>query len=134
MTDYKPDCATHHAPAMEPGPCDCGARLAEIRARADVATEGPWSWLWLHSAGFVAQCDLPPHDITSRDIWPGPETTIIADDVSDEDGEFIAHARIDIPYLLSEIKRLRGHMCATPHCAECKAKEDANRQRLEAKL
>ena len=103
MTTHKSDCATHNAPAMEPGPCDCGVRLAEIRARADAATEEPWSWLWLHSAGFVAQCDLPPHDITSRDIWPGPETTIIADDVSDEDGEFIAHARIDIPYLLSLI-------------------------------
>ena len=45
-----------------------------------------------------------------------------------------------ITYLLSgiaardaEIERLRGHMCATPHCAECKAKEDANRRRLEAK-
>lgn len=34
------DCAVHHAPAMEPGPCDCGARdrvhvtltVAEVRA------------------------------------------------------------------------------------------------------
>ena len=78
-------------------------RLTEIRERAEAATPGPWSWLWLHAAGFVAQCDLPPHDITSRDIWLGSETPLIADDVSDGDGSFIAHARQDIPFLLDQI-------------------------------
>ena len=87
-------------------------RLAEIQARADKATPEPWSWLWLHSAGFVAQCGLPPHDITSRDIWPGPETPLIADDVSDEDGSFIAHSRADVPFLLDLIAEQTAEIAA----------------------
>ena len=81
-------------------------QLTSIRGRLEAATPGPWSWLWLHSAGFVAQCDLPPHDITSRDIWPGPETPIIADDVSDGDGEFIAHAPTDIRVVLDAYEHM----------------------------
>ena len=110
MTTHKSDCATHNAPAMEPGPCDCGARLTEIRARADAATEGPWSFVWCHSSGMVAKGDYPPHDITSRDL--GPFEWLADGDDSDEDCKFIAHARTDIPYLLSEIDRLRGEIGA----------------------
>ena len=43
MTEHTSDCAIHNAPAMEPGPCDCGAinrnkekfgRFAEEEGRA----------------------------------------------------------------------------------------------------
>ena len=126
MITHKSDCATHNAPAMEPGPCDCGARLAEIRARVDAATPGPWN---ADDKGGVGKAEVTGEDRQGYPIW---DLMHVAD-ASPVDAELIAHARTDIPYLLSEIDRLRGHVCATPHCAECKAKEDANRRRLEAK-
>ena len=82
--------------------------LEAIKARAAAATEGPWEW----------------DDPTIGQHWsrPVPWATVVDDEVncggycyggssspikSDADGQFIAHAREDIPVLLAEVERLR---------------------------
>ena len=82
--------------------------LEAIKARAAAATEGPWEW----------------DDPTIGQHWSRPEpwATVVDDEVncggycyggssspikSDADGQFIAHAREDIPVLLAEVERLR---------------------------
>ena len=81
--------------------------LEAIKARAAAATEGPWEW----------------DDPTIGQHWSRPEpwATVVDDEVncggycyggssspikSDADGQFIAHAREDIPALVAEIERL----------------------------
>lgn len=89
-------------------------RLAEIRARAECATAGPWWWdedrrevrsvnavdEWGHrydrdeSSGPIVETDMghyPPYRV---------------------DREFIAHARQDVPDLLAEVERLRNLVAA----------------------
>ena len=82
--------------------------LEAIKARAAAATEGPWEW----------------DDPTIGQHWSRPEpwATVVDDEVncggycyggssspikSDADGQFIAHAREDIPALVAEVERLR---------------------------
>jgi len=79
--------------------------LADIRARSEAATGGPWR--------FVEE----GRDNISGDsfIMTGPPTGRNGDlylttdkrDGSHADYEFIAHARQDIPRLLDEVERLR---------------------------
>jgi hypothetical protein len=62
-------------------------QLAEIRKRAEAATDGPWTV-----------------------SFPGAKVINaygIGVDNFDEDAEFIAHAREDVPKLLAEIGRLK---------------------------
>ena len=73
-------------------------RLAEIRARAEAATPGPWreprnglglGWTIFpkNSKGWsIATCD------------------------SGTDADFIAHAREDVPYLLERVAKLQEHI------------------------
>lgn len=85
-------------------------RLAEIEARADAATPGPW------------EADLDRHGET-RGIWPttpGGEQIIgsyVAADGFDSVGwsggtddnlRFIAHARDDIPWLINRVRELEA--------------------------
>ncbi len=90
--------------------------LAAIEARADAATPGPWGYersdgsLWKityedededDDGEFVAQDevfsaqigDLQPSDLT----W----------EMTHRNGEFVAHARADVPALLAEVRLLR---------------------------
>ena len=77
------------------------AQLEEIKARADVATPGPWT---VHA----------PHHYTEAAIH-GPEGDghgIIVSTYTGainplQDVAFIAHARTDAPALLAEIERVR---------------------------
>ena len=88
--------------------------LEAIKARAAAATEGPWEW----------------DDPTIGQHWsrPQPWATVVDDEVScmaycyggssspiksDADGQFIAHAREDIPVLLAEVERLRAQLTIT---------------------
>jgi hypothetical protein len=76
--------------------------LAAIRARCDRATGGPWS-SWIegrdHTSGpsfiMVGQGDRRGEDITLSGA-------------SNDDQDFIAHARQDVPRLLDEVMRLRN--------------------------
>lgn len=165
MTDHEFDATT--------------ARLAEIRARADAATEGPWvrgdrkriagvtgrfgedrcvyckegtepSWVGVrdingtemlahvHAASAFTWWD---HGIYATRAAATDSICVVRD--TDEyglmypaDAEFIAHARQDIPWLLSEIERLTTESGETVHprssapCTECV--EDA--ARLGAKV
>ena len=85
--------------------------LEAIKARVAAATEGPWEW----------------DDTTIGQHWshPEPRAVVVDDEVScmdycyggssnpiksDADGQFIAHAREDIPALVVEVERLRAQL------------------------
>lgn len=70
-------------------------KLEEIRARAEAATPGPWA------------VDGEP---SNRIVWCSPEDRVCfmtSDGGGVENGNFIAHARTDIPALLHTIAELR---------------------------
>ena len=73
-------------------------RLNEIEARANAATEGPWNV-------FMGRID-----------HPGRSLVAVAYDVGcDEDAEFIAHARTDVPALVAALRAvLNLHFKAQP--------------------
>lgn len=75
-------------------------RLQEIRERESKATAGPWVTDDVARVGvgepygpFLATCKPSVHD------WPVRQQ-------EQDDAEFIAHAREDVPWLLSEMERL----------------------------
>jgi hypothetical protein len=76
--------------------------LKAIAARAAAATEGPWR-----------SSDLGPCDgmqiNTMAKKFQDPDWCIVSDggEMSEENSEFIAHARTDVPALLEEVKRLQ---------------------------
>lgn len=70
---------------------DSVRRLAEIRERAEKATQGPWTadeWNDIH-AGKVAVAEAYPNE--GGGVY------------QEVDADFIAHSREDVPYLLSLI-------------------------------
>jgi len=66
----------------------------EVRKRAEAAT--PTEWRSTHSGDVIQTNHI------TRDVWHIPRTY--------QDSEFIAHARQDIPILLSEIDRLQAKL------------------------
>jgi hypothetical protein len=81
-------------------------QLAAVRARVDAATPGPWE-------SFVEGRDHHGGDNFIRigglvDGWPDMYVSHEANPAPQEDLDFIAHARQDIPRLLTEIERLRA--------------------------
>lgn len=73
--------------------------LDAIKTRAEAATKGPWAYDGSY-VETVAPFDLHRFDAMSE--------TVARIDLLDEDGEFIAAARTDIPALIAEVERLRG--------------------------
>ena len=72
------------------------SRLAEIRARVDAATEGPWSVYRGDRIGtYVTRPDLAGVAREWSLTW------------SDADAEFIAHSRTDLPALLAAVQAVR---------------------------
>ena len=77
------------------------SQLAEIEARVQVATPGPWKSMWEgrdHESGdhFIMRgTDDGRHD----DLYLSPSRI--------EDQDFVAHSRQDVPALLAEVRRLR---------------------------
>ena len=72
--------------------------LAAIAARAEAATPGPWEVaddFLMADAGTV---------ISNQDEQGGPSWN------DDDDAEFIAHAREDIPFLLALVTELQGQL------------------------
>ncbi len=75
-------------------------KLAEMQARCDAATPGPWIY-----DEFQLTIDI--------DLDPLPENTVAQiDELRDHapDGEFIAHARTDLPQVLADNERLRAEV------------------------
>lgn len=83
--------------------------LAEIKARAEAATPGPW----------VADKQYPN---TFNVTFPKPSKGIVYVDnmaipQAENDADFIAHARADVPALVSEVERLNDTLLKTEeHC------------------
>ena len=75
--------------------------LTQVKERCEKATEGPWK-SEIHPVGFdLVNMALRTHD----GIWlAGREH---ADQGDDENFDFIAHSRTDIPTLLRVIEKLR---------------------------
>ena len=104
------------------------AELDAIRRRAEAASAGPWFVRYLddgYAANLVAVAsrpgpehgddgsfrdgDIDAKDIVAATLVQNPERYVdIADHRWDENADFIAHAREDVPRLLDEIERLRG--------------------------
>lgn len=72
-------------------------RLAEIRARAEVATEGPW-----HHQPYGGQNQNG--DYSGGNVFDRRGEYLVSE-VGDHDGEFIAHARTDVPALVAEVEQ-----------------------------
>lgn len=70
-------------------------RLAEIRARVEAATEGPWEW--------VARTTV---DGDKWAVFQGESTSALAgnNDGWAPDAEFIAASRADVPWLLGQVE------------------------------
>jgi hypothetical protein len=105
--------------------------LSEIEERAGAATPGPWHVRQLDddfAMSLVAINTVP--DTGTGERWPDfdhrqivaatlvqqPRYVDVADERWDENANFIANARQDIPRLIAEIRRLR-------HLLEAKVQE-----------
>jgi len=96
--------------------------LTPIKARCEAATEGPWKWEWadgVFSALTLGQADDVcgyGHVLTSERcpacIDAGTPDEHPCTLPKQEDSDFIAHAREDIPYLLAEVTRLEAENAA----------------------
>ena len=80
-------------------------RLAEIEARANAATPGPW---WPEHRGVMAEGVEIVDDcaVAGWDAYP-------------ENQAFIAAARTDVPALVAEVRRLTAALAATPQRCTC---------------
>lgn len=82
------------------------SRLAEIRARVEAATEGPWT---AEYSGEQGNCVLPPGYRSTREAVA--VTRLLS---AQADAEFIAHARTDLPALLATVEAVMAlHKCLT---------------------
>ena len=87
---------------------DEAKRLAEIRARAEKATPGPWKW---HTSNSWRRLKRDDRGISQSVSEPFVARDGHPDlDINEPDMQFIAHARTDIPFLLAEIERLRAQV------------------------
>ncbi len=94
-------------------------RIAEIKARCEAATEGPWDSFDPCDRECATYCDpsgCKGHE-TGKHLLQGPEAYNFDAEirVSVEDGAFIAHARQDLPDCIAEIERLQKF----EQCTKC---------------
>ena len=87
-------------------------RLAEIRARVEAATEGPWGHYSINPRV------TPEHAVYSvpLDADPLAQSSEIAGPVEPRDAEFIAASRTDLPALLAAVEAVRELHQSEPHC------------------
>jgi hypothetical protein len=94
MSDYN-----EHLISMAGGDGDV---LGEIEARAQAATEGPWE----HEP---YRGQNQNGDYAGGHIFDGDGEYLISE-VSDRDGAFIAHARKDVPTLLTLVREQQARL------------------------
>ena len=87
-------------------------RLAEIKARADAATPGPWE---RNNLAGRPEREVFAGDELIGDFGVGGWEDDEGADRVEINAEFIAHARQDIPDLLAEVERLREHVATLEH-------------------
>lgn len=89
-------------------------RLDEIEARANAATEGPWEVEHHYARGvgrYVVSEVHPPVECEGNGAGGVYRS---------EDAEFIAHARTDVPALVSALRAVLEVHAETPYgCAVC---------------
>jgi hypothetical protein len=73
-------------------------RLAEIRARLEAATPGPWEWDYNTLGSDIAEVAEP--SLTCGRYCIGGSVRI---DIKADDAQFIAHAPEDIAWLLEQL-------------------------------
>lgn len=86
-------------------------RLNEIEARTNAATRGPWS----HYGSW-------PFEVIGDALDPDGGTQVLITGIAshEEDSEFAANARTDIPALTAALRSvLRIHWSRGPYCNEC---------------
>lgn len=82
-------------------------RIAEIKAREQAATKGPWLCVFRgDGSGSVYEGTEEEYDDVA--LIDDARCPYIRGEVIYEDGVFAAHARQDIPDLLAEVERLRA--------------------------
>lgn len=94
------------------------SRIADIKARCEKATEGPWGTgaLTVHGAGGDW---LAVHSESAT--MPARRFLVVAacgpasNESSGHDAAFIAHSRADVPYLVARVERLEAEL---RNCAE----------------
>ena len=108
MSDYVTEDAVEVAARAE-ADVPAAERLAQIRARAEAATEGPWA-AWLDQDGedhmngllMVGNADAV---IPEGEVWiEGVEVNPIAHCYTPEDRAFIASARTHMPALIAALE------------------------------
>lgn len=94
---------------------DITERLAEIEARVEGATEGPWRF----DPEGESHCGEPQccSEYWDNRIWGADRVLAESHMLSEADAEFIAHARTDIPWLVEQVRELQ---------AECLRVDEAN--------
>ncbi|GGU52138.1 hypothetical protein [Streptomyces lavendofoliae] len=92
-------------------------RIAEIQARAEAATKGPW-FVERHQPTLTRRVVSDDHALDADLGYLGNSNQF--------DAEFIAHAREDIPFLLDELARVQAA------ADELLAERDAARREVAA--
>ncbi len=87
-------------------------RIAEIAARCEAATPGPWEWKTCGDTNMYVEAECLKGVISLEDDYPGyPEYgEHLIMELLQADADFIAHAREDIPALLAEVRRLQAQL------------------------
>src|SRR5690625_3227909 len=94
------------------------AELKEIRERVAKATKGPWEY----GAGGIYSEHAKSYNYSmdnTREICCLNDGEYISNINMDNDANFIAHARGDIPRLLAEIERMRHTISWGVSCSAC---------------
>ena len=101
---------------------DDETRVAEIRQRAEAATEGPWERR-LYDGVRDSKSRLVK--VVEDSEFDFERVTSLADYITRENAEFIAHAREDIPWLLEQLRTaeaerdaVKGPFACCKCCAE----------------
>lgn len=88
--------------------------LAEIQQRVEQATKGPWRHETHEGGQFGERTYSSGHVVADAHTYAGNssprtrrESVTSPDTMTFADGEFIAHARIDLPYLLERVQELQ---------------------------
>lgn len=89
--------------------------LQETRDRADKATRGPWYLVNCDDRDFASMLRVTtaadserPEDTVAIILLQNPLEACVADERWDENGEFIARARVDVPRLIEMVADMAG--------------------------
>ena len=78
--------------------------LKTIRERVEAATQGPWRWEEPSTDDFPTYDQSLVSDAADTTVVSGWGYDASGTEASDEDREFIAHARTDLPRLLDALE------------------------------